>query len=156
MVASGDILDTIVGIWQLVNTTNFESNGTSINTEPQAGILTYHKYGYMSANTMSTVPEFRPEGLTWPPQDNQTDLDWATVARHTLGYSGPFSINQSTANTGFITHGPLYVADIPSWVGTEQLRPYTLTKGKEETILRFTLINDENGRESNLYWKKLS
>lgn len=45
------------------------------------GVLTYTTEGYMSANIMATEPEFRPPGLTFPFQDNQSDADWALVGK---------------------------------------------------------------------------
>lgn len=45
------------------------------------GVLTYTPEGYMSANIMATEPEFRPAGLTFPFQDNQSDADWALVGK---------------------------------------------------------------------------
>lgn len=45
------------------------------------GILTYTTEGWMSANIVATEPEYRPEGLTFPYQDNQTDADWALVGK---------------------------------------------------------------------------
>lgn len=91
--------------------------------------MTYSESGYMSATITATEPEFRPEGLTFPFLDSQSDADWALVGKHGIAYAGPVTISDTipaTQTQGQIFHGPLIVANVPAWVGNEQRRNYTL------------------------------
>ncbi|KAH9987489.1 hypothetical protein F4779DRAFT_611388 [Xylariaceae sp. FL0662B] len=84
------------------------------------GMLIYNPLGYMPANFMSSNLEHRPCNLTVPFEDNQSDTKWAFVRKHTLSYAAPFVISEVTdrVGSGQITHGPLEVAWVPSWVST--------------------------------------
>lgn len=56
------------------------------------GLLTYTPTGWMSATNAATEKNLRPEHLTFPYLDGQSDADWALIGKHTLAYAGPFSI----------------------------------------------------------------
>jgi hypothetical protein len=116
------------------------------------GILTYHETAYMSATIMASEPDYRPDDLTYPPQSNQTDAEWAEVGRHILCYAGPVSASVYTPTTGQLTHGPLTVADAPSMVGTRQLRNYTLIEDENILQIRF---DSTDGSSSFLNWRRM-
>lgn len=124
------------------------------------GILTYSASGYMSATLTATETELRPN-VTFPFQVNDTDSDWALVGKHSIGYAGPFRINPdlpANATQGQLFHGPLTVANVPTMVGQEQRRNYTVVSrweaGKQVKYLR---IGSERGRgyRGELWWKRL-
>jgi hypothetical protein len=93
-----------------------------------------------------------------PQSPNDTDSDWALVGKHGVAYAGPYSINTAypaNETTGAIFHGPLIVANVPSWVGDEQPRNYTIFKQPDgSTLLRIDSRRD-GGNEGVLWWRKL-
>lgn len=109
----------------------------------------------MSATITATEPELRPANLTLPFLDSQSDADWALVGKHGVAYAGPISMSdevEPTETHGQIFHGPLIVANVPSWVGAKQRRNYTLFE--DGTLLK---IDSERGGgyRGVLWWKKL-
>lgn len=120
------------------------------------GILTYSRSGYMSATITATEPELRPS-LTFPFQASDLDSDWALVGKHSIGYAGPFRVNEAlpaNRTSGQVFHGPLTVANVPTWVGTEQKRNYTVVREGSDTLLR---IGSERGGgyRGVLWWKRV-
>lgn len=120
------------------------------------GILTYSKSGYMSATITATEPGLRPN-LTFPFQVTDSDADWALVGKHSIGYAGPFRVNEAlpaNKTNGQVFHGPLVVANVPTWVGTEQKRNYTVVKEGKDTFLK---IGSERGGgyRGVLWWKRV-
>jgi len=114
----------------------------------------------MSATITATEPEFRPN-VTFPYLEGQSDEDWAAVGRHSIGYAGPLRLSTSipaTTKAGQVFHGPLTVANVPTMVGQEQRRNYTVVDrkegGKKVTYLK---IGSERGGgfRGELWWKKL-
>lgn len=123
--------------------------------EDPVGILTYSRSGFMSATITATEEHLRPENLTFPFQPEHSDEDWALVGKHSIGYAGPFTINEevpATPTHGQIFHGPLTVANVPSWVGSKQRRTYTLYESG-----RLLHIHSERGGgyEGELWWERL-
>ena len=126
-----DVINFLAGTYLLLNTSS-TLNGVPIEDEAYGanpvGIITYSRSGFMSATLASTDPEDRPANLTFPPQAGQSDESWAIVAKHTLAYAGPFEVSDripATTTSGQIFHGPLTVANVPSWIGARQERNYT-------------------------------
>ena len=77
------------------------------------------------------------------------------VGKHTIGYAGPFSISDAipaTTTSGQIFHGPLTVANVPAWVGTRQIRNYTLW---ENGAYLNILSQRDGGYRGSLWWKRL-
>ena len=114
----------------------------------------------MSATLTATEPEFRPN-VTFPYLESQTDEEWATVGRHSIGYAGPLRLNTAlpyTKTQGQVFHGPLMVANVPTMVGQEQRRNYTVVDVKEQgKKVRYLRIGSERGGgyRGELWWKKL-
>lgn len=110
----------------------------------------------MSATITATEPQLRPN-LTFPFQATDSDADWALVGKHSIGYAGPFRVNEAlpaNKTSGQVLHGPLTVANVPTWVGTEQRRNYTVVRENGETLLR---IGSERGGgyRGVLWWKRI-
>jgi Lipocalin-like domain len=125
--------------------------------EAPVGIITYSESGYMSATISATEPELRPQNLTFPFTEDQSDADWALVGKHSIGYAGPFTISDAipaTSESGQIFHGPLVTANVPRWVGSRQLRNYTIIRDGESTILKIGSRRD-GGYTGELFWEKL-
>lgn len=179
MVLPKAIAGVIAGSWLLLNNTPYvafsshliphliipstDLNGDPLPGDPvlgraPVGLLIYDAKGYMSANLASTDPEDRPMDLTYPSRPEQPDSEWAIVGRETLAYSGNLSATEdSTAEKGQLIHGPLSVANVPSWTGTSQLRNYTVYDGPKgkATVLHIYTRNETSGVIGNLYWEKL-
>lgn len=115
----------------------------------------------MSATCASTDTDLLPRDLnvTYPIREGQSDEDWALAGKHTLSYAGPWSFGEAvpgvpaTNRSGQIIHGPLIAANIPSWIGVEKARNYTVFKSDEGTFLRFLVQAEE--AESQLWWKRV-
>ncbi|KAI6258699.1 hypothetical protein MCOR19_004932 [Pyricularia oryzae] len=150
------IIQAIAGTWTLLNTTTTR-NGVLVENVygiSPVGILLYTVDGYMSATITSTHPQDRPAALSFPPRADQSDSDWATIAKRSISYAGPFVINDqvpTTETSGQIFHGPLTVANVPSWIGTKQVRNYTLY---ENGRLLFITSKREDGSEGQLWWTR--
>lgn len=110
----------------------------------------------MSATITATEPAFRPN-LTFPYQPNDTDADWAAVGRHSIGYAGPLRLSDAipaSESSGQVFHGPLTVANVPTWVGQSHRRNYTVVEEGGETFLK---IGSERGGGFTgvLWWKRV-
>ncbi|KAF2738854.1 hypothetical protein EJ04DRAFT_560503 [Polyplosphaeria fusca] len=159
MVAPTDILTLIYGTWLLV-----EQNGTSNKlgrgtSRYPIGLLTYTPTNYMSANIMASEPEFRPSWLQYPNELSDSDTDWAQVGKHTLSYAGPFSLvamSPGSNTSGQLIHGPLTMANVPSWVGTEQSRNFKYYELGGDTWLKITSGNSTGANNTGLFWKKIT
>lgn len=110
----------------------------------------------MSATITATEPALRPN-LTFPFQASDLESDWALVGKHSIGYAGPFRVNEAlpaNKTSGQVFHGPLTVANVPAWVGTEQRRNYTVVREGKDVLLR---IGSERGGgyRGVLWWKRV-
>ncbi|KAI9155118.1 hypothetical protein HJFPF1_07686 [Paramyrothecium foliicola] len=160
MVKCNDIFAVLAGTYSLINTTSY-LNGEPIPDaaygEAPTGIITYSKSGYMSATISATEPELRPQHLTFPFTPDQNDTDWALVGKHSIGYAGPYSISDAipaTPENGQIFHGPLVAANVPRWVGSRQVRNYTIVHQGNETYLNIQSRRD-GGYTGELWWVRL-
>lgn len=153
------ILEAIAGTYSLINTTS-ALNGEPIPDEAYGehpvGIITYSKSGWMSATITATEPELRPN-LTFPFQPEDAETDWALVGKHSIGYAGPVTISRDIPATpirGQIFHGPLTVANVPSWVNTLQRRNYTIHNTAEGKLLNIQSVRG-GGYTGELWWRKV-
>ncbi|KAJ0382526.1 hypothetical protein COL922a_012383 [Colletotrichum nupharicola] len=158
MVNATEIIAVLAGTYTLLNT-SATSNGVPVEDRVYGsnpvGILTYSKSGYVTATITSTDPEDRPANLTFPYEDSQTDADWAQVGRHSIGYAGVMRISDAfpvTLTTGQVIHGPLTVANIPSMVGTEARRNYTLFEDGKVLLIA---SQRDGGNRGELWWRRL-
>lgn len=110
----------------------------------------------MSATITATEPALRPN-LTFPFQSTDSDRDWALVGKHGVAYAGPFRISDDVpANLthGQLFHGPLTVANVPTWQGADHRRNYTIVKQDGVTWLQ---IGSERGGgyRGVLWWRRI-
>ncbi|EMD86864.1 hypothetical protein COCC4DRAFT_24625 [Bipolaris maydis ATCC 48331] len=161
--ASSAILKALAGTYTLLNTSS------TLNDEPipdatygaaPVGNLIYTASGFMSATITATEKEFRPL-VSFPFLANESDADWALVGKHSIGYSGPFRINTAlpaTETEGQVFHGPLTVANVPTMVGQEHRRNYTIVEREEEgKMVKYLKIGSERGGgfRGVLWWRRL-
>ncbi|KAF2707948.1 hypothetical protein K504DRAFT_492539 [Pleomassaria siparia CBS 279.74] len=161
MVNPSKILTALAGTYSLLNTSSYHLGvaipDASYGTAP-VGILMYSAAGYMSATITATENEFRPGNLTFPFLLGQSDLDWALIGKHSIGYAGPLSVNTAlpaTKTNGQVFHGPLVVANVPNMAGATHKRNYTVVERGDGTYLRIG-SQREGGYTGELWWKKVA
>jgi len=111
----------------------------------------------MSANMAATEKEWRPQNITWPPKETDSDEDWAEVGKHAMSYAGYFSLNQSVPATKFkgqLLHGPMVAASVPAMVGATQIRNYVVYE-REDGVYLMVSIPSETTR-SEIWWKRIA
>ena len=135
-------------------------NGTLVSNNAwdaaPVGLLTYTRYGYMSANMAATEEAVRPKTVRWPPQDTDPVEDWALVRSHAMSYAGHFSINQSVQATeykGQLLHGPLVAASVPAMVGTTQVRNYVVHERADGVYLM--VWTETPSIRSEIWWTRV-
>lgn len=151
--------ELFLGAWSLINNTRTDNGVQIYDTtygDKPAGTIMYTSSGFMCAVLTATNATLRPQDLTLPAEDNQTDAEWAAVGRHTLAYSGPFYFNQSIKHNetnGQVVHGPLISSTLPSFVGSFQHRTFSF----HDDYQTLELIGDlGNGVVDTLYWAKMN
>ncbi|KAI0166936.1 Lipocalin-like domain-containing protein [Hypoxylon sp. FL1284] len=161
MVKPEDVMKALSGTWLYLNVTTFNDNGTISHEEDPGlgasptGMLHYNAAGLMSANFMSGRAADRPAGVDSAAIDVGSDADWALIGKHTLSYAGPYRVTLTTDDVeeGQITHGPTRVAWLPSWVGRELEKNYTLYDDDE--VMRF-IARTQDGRISHQFFQRLA
>ncbi|KAI1761414.1 Lipocalin-like domain-containing protein [Hypoxylon sp. FL1150] len=160
MVRPEDVMKAISGTWLYLNVTAFYDNGTQSHEEDPGlgasptGMLSYNAAGWMAANFMSGRPEDRPDNVDSAALDVGTDAEWALIGKHTISYSGPWRVSIATddVGTGQITHGPTRVAWLPSWLGIELQKNYTLY---EDDTMRF-ISRTQDGKIGHMFFTRLA
>ncbi|KAI1376550.1 Lipocalin-like domain-containing protein [Hypoxylon crocopeplum] len=160
MVKPEDVIKAISGSWLYLNKTSFYDNGTISDKEDPTlgrnpvGMLTYDSAGYMSANFMSSRTDDRPADIDTAKPEYGSDAEWALIGKHILAYAGPWYVSVTTddVETGQITHGPTDIAWLPTWVGIELWKNYTLFE--DGKTMRF-ISKTQNGLLSDMYFKRL-
>ena len=111
----------------------------------------------------STNSSQRPTNIAYPYKKDDPFGDWALVGQHSLAYSGPFSFTGRNEEPGKLQgelrHGPLIVANVPSFTERDQLRNFTLEReGGEEGpwIMNLSTFMVGNGTISkgSLLWRR--
>ncbi len=118
----------LVGTWKLVSWEVTQPNSTIHYPygKDVIGYLTYTADGYMSAEIMDpdrqqSDPNFRLETAT---AQTLPDADRARAYSSYLSYCGTY-----TVEGGVVTHH-VKAGLIPSWTGSEQVRPYRFEHGR--------------------------
>jgi hypothetical protein len=104
----------------------------------------------------------RPADLVYPAPANDTQNmnKWALVGKHTLSYAGQVTVKvRSDAQEngeiqGELAHGPIIIANQPSWVGTTVYRNFTIFE--KDNLLKITAWSEALQMGNSLFWKKLS
>ncbi|KAK3363977.1 Lipocalin-like domain-containing protein [Lasiosphaeria hispida] len=157
-----DIIAALAGTYSLINSTVWR-NGTL--QEPSSwgaapvGLLTYTRWGYMSANMAATEKDVRPQNISWPPKETDPVGDWALVGKHAMSYAGLFSLNQSVPATkykGQLLHGPMIAASVPAMVGAIQRRNYNVYERDDGTYLMVSVPNKDVTVRSEIWWRRVA
>ncbi|GAB1311864.1 hypothetical protein MFIFM68171_02074 [Madurella fahalii] len=156
------IIAALAGTYSLINSTACASwqNGTIIPNSwglNPVGLLTYTRYGYMAASMAATEERWRPQNISWPPKDSDSDADWALVGRHSMSYTGLFSLNESVPATkyqGQLLHGPMVAASVPAMVGSTSVRNYEVHEREDGIYLMVWLVS--GSVRSEMWWKRVA
>jgi hypothetical protein len=121
------------------------------------GLLTYTRYGFMSANMAATDADWRPPNIAWPPKATDSDVDWSKVGKYAMSYAGYFSVNQSvpaTKSMGQLLHGPMVAASVPAMVGATQRRNYVVYEREDGVYLKVSVPSETAITE--IWWKRVA
>jgi hypothetical protein len=138
------------------------ANGTVLpdwHSQYPSGTATYTESGYLSviitAND-TTEADVRPKDLFLPANPKDSDERWALVGKHSLAFSGPFTLDVHHAYgnnwSGVLNSGPFIAATLPSSVGASGSSNYSFHE--EGRTLRL-LIDLGGGAIRDAWFKKL-
>jgi hypothetical protein len=119
----------------------------------------YTESGYvtviLTAND-TTQSELRPKELTLPANPEDLDARWALVAKHSLAFGGPFTLDVHRANgndwSGVLTTGPFTTATLPSYIGLSGPSNYSFHENGQTLHL---LSHNQGGGVRDLWFNKL-
>ena len=132
--------DRLVGAWGLVSFVSFDANGASRPGNYDHGRIVYDASGQMTAQLMNSANK-----ADTPPA---TDADRAAAYRRYLGYYGPFTVDDLT---GIVIHHVVGSSN-PSWIGSNQVRHFTLSDDGNT----LTLSTKNNDRVTGkLTWQRI-
>lgn len=86
---------------------------------------------------------------------SQRHADLLCTPFSSIGYAGPVSVSDAIPASnvsGQVIHGPLDVATVPVWVGTSQIRNYTVYDQDDAVFLR--IQSPRPGGIAVLWWEK--
>lgn len=130
----------LAGAWRMVSFQSFDQTGTARPGTYDTGLIIYDASGRMSAHLMHSANKAE--------QPLTTDAERAAAYRRYLGYWGPFTVDEAK---GVVVHH-VEGSSNPSWVGSNQVRYYSLTAdGKGLTL------SVKNGERitSTLLWDRV-
>lgn len=138
------------------------ANGTVLpdwHSQYPSGTATYTESGYLSVIITAdetTEADVRPKDLFLPANPKDSDERWALVGKHSLAFSGPFTLDVHHAYennwSGVLNSGPFIAATLPSSVGASGSSNYSFHK--EGRTLRL-LIDLGGGAIRDAWFKKL-
>jgi hypothetical protein len=107
----------------------------------------------------STNSSQQPTGI-YPYQKGDDIEPWSLLGIHSLCYSGPFSFtgrNEVPGKMqGEILHGPVIMSNIPDWVGSDQLRNFTIfEEGEDKWSLRLRITNETTAVQGDIWWTRI-
>lgn len=139
-ITAADARSRLLGSWQLVDYVVIDPAGGKQPGAFDTGSLVYDAAGQMSAHLM------RAKGR--PGSTPETDAERSAAYRTYLGYFGPFTVDQ---RRGVVVH-KVTGSSFPHWVGTDQVRYYTLSN--DGTTLALSLKEGDRITQT-LTWKKV-
>jgi hypothetical protein len=134
------VAQRLVGAWRMLSFQSFDQTGTARPGNYDVGMIVYDASGRMSAHLMHSSNKASAP-LT-------ADADRAAAYRRYLGYWGPFIVDEAKSVVVHRVEG----SSNPSWVGSDQVRHYTLaTDGQKLTL------SVKNGERvtSTLVWERI-
>jgi len=145
--ARGDL--PVVGIWKLISVKTEADDGTVTYPfgKDVAGLLMIDAKGYFSVQLMDTK---RPYFKSPDPRDG-TPGEVKTAFENYIGYYGTFDLDETKGVAIFHVRG----AWLPNWIGSEQIRYYTLS-GNRMNISTAPVLFDGKKRVGKLIWERVN
>jgi len=139
----------LVGIWKLISMQTQTDDGTL--TYPFGndveGLLIIDARGYFSVHVMSMK---RPPFKSGDPRGG-TPKEIRTAFENYIGYYGIFDLDATKGAIIFHVRG----AWLPNWIGSDQIRYYTLS-GNRLTITTAPVLFDGKNAVGKLIWERVS
>ena len=140
-----EIRNRLIGTWKLVSSELIMKDG-SIRPDwmgPKGqGFLMYQADGYVCADLVN------PDGPKWADPLHPTPAEMTSVGEKTYAYCGRYEIDAAKKQ---VIHLP-EVASNPGFVGTRQIRPYTLAGNR--LILSDVERDDPGVARWKIIWEK--
>ena len=145
--ARGDL--PVVGIWKLISIQTEADDGTVTYQfgKDVAGLLMIDAKGYFSVQLMDTK---RPSFKSADPRGG-TPGEVKTAFENYMGYYGTFDLDETKGVAIFHVRG----AWLPNWIGTEQIRYYTLS-GNRMSISTAPVLFDGKKTVGKLIWERVN
>jgi hypothetical protein len=136
----------VIGMWKLVSFETQDDDGTL--TYPMGkdvgGLIMIDARGYFSVHVMNMKrPSFKiPDPRGGTPEEVKTAFE------NYIGYYGTFDLDETKGAIIFHVRG----AWLPNWIGSDQIRYYTLN-GNRMTISTAPVLFDGKNRVGKLIWE---
>jgi hypothetical protein len=145
--ARGD--SRVVGIWKLISVQTEADDGTVTYPfgKDVTGLLMIDAKGYFSVQLMDTK---RPSFESGDPRGG-TPEEVKMAFENYMGYYGTFDLDETKEAVIFHVRG----AWLPNWIGTDQIRYYTL-HGNRMSISTAPVLFEGKNRVGKLIWERLN
>jgi len=140
---------SVIGIWKLISCEAQGDDGTLTYPfgKDVAGLLMIDAKGYFSAQLMDMK---RPSFTISDPRGG-TPGEVKTAFENYIGYYGTFDLDETKELIIFHVRG----AWLPNWIGSDQIRYYTLS-GNRMTISSPPLLFDGKKVVPKLIWERVN
>lgn len=138
--SAADVKARLIGSWRLVSWIAFDEKGTSRPGSYDTGQVIYDASGQMSAHLM------RASGRKAAAPTS--DAERVAAYNSYLAYYGPFTIDEARGSVVHHVRG----SSLPHWVGTDQVRYYTLSDNDKR--LQLAVKNGERVTQL-LSWERV-
>jgi len=140
---------SVIGMWKLISFETQDDDGTL--TYPMGkgvgGLLMIDARGYFSVHVMNMKrPSFKI-----PDPRAGTSQEIKTAFENYIGYYGTFDLDETKGVIIFHVRG----AWLPNWIGSDQIRYYTLS-GNRLTITTAPVLFDGKNRVGKLIWERVN
>ncbi len=138
-----------VGIWRLISFQAEADDGTVTYPfgKDVAGLLMIDAKGYFSVQLMDTK---RPSFKSGDPR-NGTPGEVKTAFKNYMGYYGTFDLDKTKGLIIFHVRG----AWLPNWIGSDQIRYYTLRRNRMSISTASVLFGGKKG-VGKLVWERVN
>jgi len=145
--AKEDLL--VIGIWKLISIQTEADDGTLAYPfgKDVTGLLMIDARGYFSAQLMDMK---RPSFKSADPRGG-TPVEVRTAFENYIGYFGTFDLDETKRVMTFHVRG----AWLPNWIGSDQIRYYTLS-GNRMSISTAPVLFESKKGVGKLVWERVS
>ena len=140
---------SVIGMWELISCEAQGDDGTLTYPfgKDVAGLLMIDARGYFSAQLMDMK---RPSFKITDPRGG-TPGEVKKAFENYIGYYGTFDLDETNEVIVFHVRG----AWLPNWIGSDQIRYYTLS-GNRMTITTAPVLFNGKNRVGKLIWERVN